>query len=67
MHTTLSKIAAVLALIGALVISATAVALTVKKAGHACALSSERIGTIPVVAPDSQLPIFPRGCLEWHP
>jgi hypothetical protein len=67
MCTTLSRVAAVLALIGALVISATVVGLTVKKAGHACALSSERIGLIPVGTPDSQLSIFPRVCLDWHP
>jgi hypothetical protein len=65
MCTTLSKIAAVAALAGALALAATAAALTVKKAGDACALSSERIGLIPVGAPDSQLPIFPRICLDW--
>ena len=54
MRSTLSKIAAVLALVAALAVSATALALTVKKAGDACALNSERIGLIPVGAPDSQ-------------
>lgn len=67
MCTTLTRIAAVLALVGALAVGAAAAALTVKTAGQACALSSERIGLIPVAAPDSQLPIFPRICLDWHP
>jgi hypothetical protein len=66
MWSTLSKIAAVLALVGALAISATALALTVRKAGDACALSSERIGLVPVAAPDGQLSIFPKICLDWH-
>ena len=66
MRATCIKIAAVLALIGALAVSATALALTVTKAGDACALSSERIGLIPVAAPDSQLPIFPKICLDWR-
>jgi hypothetical protein len=66
MCSTLSKIAAVLALVGALAVSATALALTVKKAGDACALSSERIGLIPVGTPDSQLSIFPKICLDWN-
>ncbi len=67
MQTTLIKMGAVLALIVSLVISATAVALTVKKAGHACALTSERVRTIPTTAPEGQLPIFQHSCLEWHP
>ena len=67
MCTSLNKIAAVLALAGALALAATAAALTVQKAGDACALSSERIGLIPVGTPDSLLPIFPRICLDWHP
>jgi hypothetical protein len=66
MCTTLSKIAAAVALVSALAVGAAAAALTVKKAGQACALSSERIGLIPVGTPDSQLPIFPKICLDWH-
>jgi hypothetical protein len=67
MCTTLTKIAATVALVLTLAVGAAAAALTVKKAGHACALSSERIGLIPIAAPDSQLDIFPRICLDWHP
>lgn len=66
MRSTFIKVAAAAALIGALAISATAFALTVKKAGDACALSTERIGLIPVAAPDSQLSIFPKVCLDWN-
>jgi hypothetical protein len=66
MCSTLSKVAAALALIAALVVSATALALTVKKAGDACALSSERIGLVPIAVTDTQLPIFPKVCLDWR-
>jgi hypothetical protein len=66
MYTTLNKVAAAIVLVVALVVGAAAATLTVKKAGQACALSSDRIGLIPVGAPDSQLSIFPRICLDWH-
>jgi hypothetical protein len=67
MCATLTKIAAVIALIGAVTISAVAVSLTV---GTACTLNSQRTVeklALPSATNGGTLSIFDRDCLDWHP
>ena len=70
MCTTLTKLATVLALIGAVVISAVAISLTVGTAADACTLNSDRmVGKLaaPSTEHGAALTIFDRDCLDWHP
>lgn len=70
MCATLTKIAAVIALIGAIAISAVAVSLTVGTAGDACTLNSQRMVeklAVPSATNGGTLSIFDRDCLDWHP
>ena len=70
MCATVTKIAAVLALIGAIAVSAVAISLTVGKAADACALRAHSYAdrAAPLSAQDSKtLTIFDRDCLDWSP
>ena len=69
MCATLTKFAAVIALIGAVAISAVAISLTVGTAADACTLNSQRmVEKLAVPSQDSgMLNIFDRDCLDWHP
>ena len=70
MCATLTKFAAVLALIGAVVISAVAISLTVGTAADACSLNSQRMVeklAVPPLHDGGALTIFDRDCLDWHP
>ena len=70
MCATLTKFAAVIALIGAVAVSAVAISLTVGTAADACTLNSQRTVeklALPSATNGGTLNIFDRDCLDWHP